>query len=203
MHPAATFIFKVLIALKGRNPLILSPSHRAMDVSNRVGELVQQVLSEHGAALDLVQWVSAKKSRTTASALMVHPGVSFILATGGPGLVKAAYQSGKPAIGVGSGNAPVLVCADADLSLAASNIVMSKAFDNGLACCSENNLIVVESRMEAFTTALEKQRGSAVPHRCSGCGYPFSRSLISLPLLCSPLTGPARSWLYERASHLS
>lgn len=160
-HPAATFIFKVLIALKGRNALILSPSQRAMDVSNQVGELVQQVLSEQGAPLDLVQWVSSKKSRTTASALMTHQGVSFILATGGPGLVKAAYQSGKPAIGVGSGNAPVLVCADADLSMAASNIVMSKAFDNGLVCSAENNLMVVESRLEAFTAALE-ERGAAV-----------------------------------------
>jgi acyl-CoA reductase-like NAD-dependent aldehyde dehydrogenase len=160
-HPAATFIFKVLIALKGRNALILSPSQRAIGVSNQVGELIRQVLYEHGAPLDLVQWVSAKKSRTTVGALMVHPGISFILATGGPGLVKAAYQSGKPAIGVGSGNAPVLVCADADLSLAARNIVMSKAFDNGLACCSENNLIVVESRMKAFTAALE-EHGAAV-----------------------------------------
>ena len=160
-HPAATFIFKVLIALKGRNALILSPSQRAMGVSNQVGELVQQVLYEQGAPLGLVQWVSAKKSRSTASALMVHPDISFILATGGPGLVKAAYQSGKPAIGVGSGNAPVLVCADADLSLAASNIVMSKAFDNGLACCSENNLVVVESQVEAFAAALE-EHGVAV-----------------------------------------
>jgi acetaldehyde dehydrogenase / alcohol dehydrogenase len=160
-HPAATFIFKVLIALKGHNALILSPSQRAMSVSNQVGELIQQVLYEQGAPLDLVQWVSAKKGRTTASALMTHAGISFILATGGPGLVKAAYQSGKPAIGVGSGNAPVLVCADADLSMAASNIVMSKAFDNGLACCAENNLIVVESRMEAFTAALE-EHGAAV-----------------------------------------
>ena len=160
-HPAATFIFKVLIALKGRNALILSPSQRAMGVSNQVGELVQQVLSEQGAPRALVQWVSSKKSRTTASALMAHPGVSFILATGGPGLVKAAYQSGKPAIGVGSGNAPVLVCADADLSLAASNMVTSKAFDNGLACSAENNLVVVESRMKAFIASLE-EHGAAV-----------------------------------------
>jgi acetaldehyde dehydrogenase / alcohol dehydrogenase len=108
-----------------------------------------------------VKWVSAKKSRTTVGALMHHQGISFILATGGPGLVKAAYQSGKPAIGAGSGNAPVLVCADADLSLAACNIVLSKAFDNGLACSSENNLIVVESRVEAFTAALEAH-GAAV-----------------------------------------
>jgi acyl-CoA reductase-like NAD-dependent aldehyde dehydrogenase len=160
-HPAATFIFKVLIALKGRNALILSPSQRAIGVSNQVGELIRQILYEYGASLDLVQWVSAKKCRTTVGALMMHHGISFILATGGPGLVKAAYQSGKPAIGVGPGNAPVLVCADADLSLAARNIVMSKAFDNGLACASENNLIVVESRVEAFTSALE-EHGAAV-----------------------------------------
>jgi acetaldehyde dehydrogenase / alcohol dehydrogenase len=160
-HPVATFIFKVLITLKGRNALILSPSRRAAGVSHQMGELVQQVLREQGAPPDLVQWVDAKQSRTTASAFMAHPGVSFILATGGPALVKAAYQSGTPAIGVGAGNAPVLVCADADLNEAASNIVMSKAFDNGLACCSENNLVVVQSRVEAFKVALE-QHGAAV-----------------------------------------
>ncbi len=160
-HPVATFIFKVLITLKGRNALILSPSRRAAGVSHQMGELVQQVLREQGAPPDLVQWVDAKQSRTTASALMGHPGVSFILATGGPALVKAAYQSGTPAIGVGAGNAPVLVCADADLNEAASNIAMSKAFDNGLACCSENNLVVVQSRVEAFKSVLE-QHGAAV-----------------------------------------
>jgi acyl-CoA reductase-like NAD-dependent aldehyde dehydrogenase len=92
---------------------------------------------------------------------MAHPGVSFILATGGPALVKAAYQSGTPAIGVGAGNAPVLVCADADLDEAASNIVRSKAFDNGMVCCSEHNLVVVQSQVEAFKHALERH-GAAV-----------------------------------------
>ncbi len=161
-HPTATFIFKVLIALKGRNALILSPSRRASGVSNQVGELIQQVLCEQGAPPDLVQWVSAKQSPTTASALMAHPGISFILATGGPALVKAAYQSGTPAIGVGAGNAPVLVCADANLSEAASNIVRSKAFDNGLGCCSENHLVVVQSRMEAFKAALEEHEAAVL-----------------------------------------
>jgi acetaldehyde dehydrogenase / alcohol dehydrogenase len=160
-HPTATFIFKVLICLKGRNALILSPSRRASGVSNQMGELIQQVLREQGAPTDLVQWVDASRSRTTASAFMAHPGVSFILATGGPELVKAAYQSGTPAIGVGAGNAPVLVCADANLNEAASNIVSSRAFDNGLACCAENHLVVVKSRVEAFKAALE-QHGAAV-----------------------------------------
>jgi acetaldehyde dehydrogenase / alcohol dehydrogenase len=160
-HPVATFIFTVLITLKGRNALILSPSRRAAGVSNQVGALIQQVLGEHGAPPDLVQWVESSRSRTTASALMSHPGVSFILATGGPALVKAAYQSGTPAIGVGAGNAPVLVCADANLNEAASNIVGSKTFDHGLACSSENHLVVVQSRLAAFTAALQ-QHGAAV-----------------------------------------
>jgi acetaldehyde dehydrogenase / alcohol dehydrogenase len=170
-----------------------------MGVSNQVGELVQQVLSEHGAPRDLVQRVSAKQSRAIASALMAHPGVSFILATGGPGLVKAAYQSGTPAIGVGSGNAPVLLCADADLSLAASNIVLSKAFDNGLACCSENNLIVVESRMEAFTAALE-EHGAAV------LSTEESQRLLAVIVdpstnrLHASMNGQAASTLAEQAS---
>jgi hypothetical protein len=81
---------------------------------------------------------------------LVHSG------NGGPALVKAAYQSGTPAIGVGAGNAPVLVCADADLEEAASNIVSSKAFDNGMVCCSEHNLVVVQSRVEVFKQALER-----------------------------------------------
>ena len=161
-HPTATFIFKVLIALKGRNALILSPSRRASGVTNQMGKLIRQVLREQGAPPDLVQWVDASRDRTTTGAFMAHPGVSIILATGGPEMVKAAYRSGTPAIGVGAGNAPVLVCTDADLSRAASNIVMSKAFDNGLACCSENNLVVVESRLEAFTAALEEHEAAVL-----------------------------------------
>ena len=161
-HPTSTFIFKVLIALKGRNALILSPSRRASGVSNKMGELIQQVLREQGAPADLVQWVDASSSRTTVSSLMAHPGISFILATGGPELVKAAYRSGTPAIGVGAGNAPVLVCADADLSLAARNIVSSRAFDNGLACCAENHLVVVKSRVEAFQAALEEHEAAVL-----------------------------------------
>ncbi|HLZ80395.1 MAG TPA: aldehyde dehydrogenase family protein [Ktedonobacteraceae bacterium] len=160
-NPTSTFIFKVLICLKGRNALILSPSQRAGSVSNQIGELVQRVLREQGASPDLVQWVSSKRSRDTARAFMEHPGVSFILATGGSALVKAAYQSGTPAIGVGAGNAPALVCGDADLKEAASSIVKSKSFDNGIVCCSEHNLVVVKSRIEAFKQALEKQ-GAAV-----------------------------------------
>jgi acetaldehyde dehydrogenase / alcohol dehydrogenase len=156
-NPTSTFIFKVLICLKGRNAVILSPSQRASGVSNRLGELIQSVLREQGAPTDLVQWVSAKNSRTTALAFMQHPNIALILATGGPAMVKAAYQSGTPAIGVGAGNAPTLICTDANLNHAATCVVMSKSFDNGIVCCSEQNLVVVQSCVQAFRAALEQQ----------------------------------------------
>src|SRR5262245_26463922 len=140
-HPVATFIFKTLIALKGRNALILSPSRRAQQVSQQVGALIQQVLRANGAPADLVQWLGSGSSRPTVAALMSHPQVGLVLATGGRAMVRAAYTSGTPAIGVGPGNAPALISADADLGRAVRSIVRSKAFDNGLICGAENHLV--------------------------------------------------------------
>jgi acetaldehyde dehydrogenase/alcohol dehydrogenase len=160
-NPTCTFIFKVLICLKGRNAVILSPSQRALGVSNRLGELIQTVLREQGAPPDLVQWIRSKHSRTTTLTFMEHPNIALILATGGPAMVKAAYRSGTPAIGVGAGNAPALICADANLKQAAACAVRSKSFDNGIICCSEHNLVVVQSCAQAFRAALEQQ-GAAV-----------------------------------------
>jgi acetaldehyde dehydrogenase / alcohol dehydrogenase len=160
-NPTSTFIFKVLICLKGRNAVILSPSQRALGVSNRLGELIQTVLREQGALPDLVQWIRSKNSRTTTLTFMEHPNIALILATGGPAMVKAAYRSGTPAIGVGAGNAPALICADANLKHAAACAVRSKSFDNGIVCCSEHNLVVVQSCAQAFRAALEQQ-GAAV-----------------------------------------
>jgi acyl-CoA reductase-like NAD-dependent aldehyde dehydrogenase len=160
-HPVATFIFKTLIALKGRNALILSPSRRAQHVSNQVGTLIQQVLHQHGAPSELIQWVGSGGSRQTTTALMRHPHVGLVLATGGRAMVKAAYRSGTPAIGVGPGNAPVLISADADLRHAARGIVRSKAFDNGLICGAENHLVVVASVRERLVAELERV-GTAV-----------------------------------------
>jgi acetaldehyde dehydrogenase / alcohol dehydrogenase len=160
-HPVATFIFKTLIAIKARNAIILSPSRRAQQVSNQVGALIQQVLRTHRAPADLVQWVQARSSRQTSTALMQHGQVGLVLATGGPAMVKAAYSSGTPAIGVGPGNAPVLISADADLGHAARSAVLSKSFDNGLICGAENNLVVEASVRERLIVELE-QAGAAV-----------------------------------------
>jgi acetaldehyde dehydrogenase/alcohol dehydrogenase len=160
-HPVATFIFKTLIAIKARNALILSPSRRAQQVSNQVGALIQQVLHEHDAPGDLVQWVRSGSRREISSALMGHAQVGLVLATGGSAMVQAAYRSGTPAIGVGPGNAPVLLAADADIDHAARSIVKSKPFDNGLVCGAENSL-VVETSMRAGLIEQLEQAGAAV-----------------------------------------
>lgn len=160
-NPVATAIFKALIALKARNALIMSFHHTCRQVGNTTAELMLGVLRKHRAPEGLLQWVKNRTSRKKTQRFMSHPGVSLVLATGGAGMVKAAYSSGTPAIGVGSGNAPCLVTADADLGQAAAMIIESKSFDNGLICGSEHNLVVEQSAMAPFTAALQAM-GAAV-----------------------------------------
>jgi len=160
-NPAATAIFKTLACLKGRNALIMNFHRSTLDLADKVCGLFRDILADHGMPVDLIQHVRRRGSRRTTELLMTHKKVSFILATGGASMVKAAYSSGKPAIGVGPGNSPTLICADADIDHAASAIVMSKTFDNGLICGSEHNLVVVASVRDAFVAALEAQ-GAAV-----------------------------------------
>jgi acetaldehyde dehydrogenase / alcohol dehydrogenase len=154
-NPVSTIAFKTLICLKGRNSLILSCHHDALGVGKQTCDIIRDVLEKHGAPLDLVQPILYRSSRQKTLMFMKHPGVSMILATGGSSMVKAAYSSGTPAIGVGAGNAPVLICSDADIVKAAQNVIAGKSFDNGVICGSENNLIVVSSVLEEFTRQLE------------------------------------------------
>lgn len=160
-NPVATAIFKCLICLKSRNALILSFPRRAAKIGNAVSELIAAVLNENGWPDGLVQTAIKQNSRKRTEAFFHHPGIALILATGGPSMVEAAYRSGRPAIGVGPGNAPVLVCSDANIAVAAGMIVESKAFDNGLICGSEHNLVVLESVAEEFRQALQAA-GAAV-----------------------------------------
>jgi acyl-CoA reductase-like NAD-dependent aldehyde dehydrogenase len=160
-NPVPTIVFKTLIALKGRNALILSCHRNSLDVGSQAVSIINDVLERHEAPRDLVQSIRQRSSRQKTMMFMNHPGVSLILATGGTSMVKAAYSSGTPAIGVGSGNAPVLICGDADLSAAAKAIIQSKSFDNGVICGSENNLVVVASAYDDFVKTLDAE-GAAV-----------------------------------------
>jgi acetaldehyde dehydrogenase/alcohol dehydrogenase len=160
-NPVATAIFKTLITLKGQNALVLSFHRSAFAVGQLTGAIVRDVLEAHGAPRHLVQVLGLRGSRKATTKLMGHPQISLILATGGAGLVKAAYSSGKPAIGVGPGNAPAWICADADIDRAAQSIVFSKTFDNGLICGAEHNLVVDDRIVDPFVQALERH-GAAV-----------------------------------------
>jgi acyl-CoA reductase-like NAD-dependent aldehyde dehydrogenase len=162
-NPASTFVFKVLIALKARNALVLSCHRDAQEVGNRTGELIAAVLDRHGAPASLVQWIYGRVDRQTTRQLMQHPLTALILATGSASMVRAAYSSGTPAIGVGPGNAPAWVCADANSDRVAEMIVASKSFDNGIICASEHNLVVDAAIQPAFVEALERH-GAAVLH---------------------------------------
>jgi acyl-CoA reductase-like NAD-dependent aldehyde dehydrogenase len=159
-NPVATLVFKTLICLKARNALIVSHHPAAVGVGARTVELVGAVLDRHEAPPALLQSVE-RASRTKTAMFMRHPDVALILATGGAAMVRAAYSSGTPAIGVGSGNVPALVCADADPEAAAQAVVRSKAFDHGIICGSEDNLVVEEAVLAPFLDALERA-GAAV-----------------------------------------
>lgn len=153
--PVATAIFKTLIALKARCALILSFHRACLGVGTAVCEIMQTVLTEHRAPADLLQWVRKRSGRIKTMRFMRHRGVSLILATGGAGMVEAAYSSGTPALGVGPGNSPTYVAADADVAAAAQAIAISKTFDNGLVCGAESNLVVEILVRDAFVAALE------------------------------------------------
>jgi acyl-CoA reductase-like NAD-dependent aldehyde dehydrogenase len=159
-NPVATLVFKILICLKARNALIVSHHPAAAGVGADTVALVGEVLAADGAPLDLFQSVE-RASRARTAMFMRHPQVGLILATGGTAMVRAAYSSGTPAIGVGSGNVPALVCADADPVAAAAAVVQSKAFDNGIICGSEDNLVVDAAVAAPFLAALEAA-GAAV-----------------------------------------
>lgn len=160
-NPVSTIVFKTLICLKGRNALIISCLCEAMHVGEMTGELIRAALARHKASPGLVQWIGGRLDRRKTLMFMRHPDVSLILATGGPSIVRVAYSSGKPALGVGAGNAPVLVCADADLAAAARLVIRGKSFDNGVICGSENNLVVVETARAELIRQLEAH-GAAI-----------------------------------------
>ncbi|NRN72606.1 Aldehyde-alcohol dehydrogenase [Lactobacillus helveticus] len=140
-NPTSTVIFKAMLALKTRNTIIFGFHPQAQKCCVETGEIIQAAAVAAGAPKDAIQWIEEPSLDATTD-LMNNPGVQTILATGGPGMVKAAYSSGKPAIGVGPGNGPSYIEKTANIDRAIYDIVLSKNFDNGMVCASENSVVV-------------------------------------------------------------
>ena len=147
-NPTSTAIFKSLIALKTRNGIVFSPHPRAKNSTAAAARIVLDAAVAAGAPADIIGWIDAPTVEMS-NYLMKHNDINLILATGGPGMVKAAYSSGKPAIGVGAGNTPVVIDETADIKRAVASILMSKTFDNGVVCASEQAVIVVDAVYDA------------------------------------------------------
>ena len=138
-NPTSTAIFKTLIALKTRNGIIISPHPRAKKSTIEAAKTVLEAAVEAGAPEGIIRWIDVPSLEMTN---LVMKEADIILATGGPGMVKAAYSSGKPALGVGAGNTPAIIDESADITLAVNSIIHSKTFDNGMICASEQSVIV-------------------------------------------------------------
>ena len=144
-NPTSTAIFKCLLALKTRNAIIISPHPRAKNCTIEAAKLVLEAAVSAGAPEGIIDWIDVPSLDMTNT---VMKEADIILATGGPGMVKAAYSSGKPALGVGAGNTPAIIDDSADILLAVNSIIHSKTFDNGMICASEQSVIVLENIYE-------------------------------------------------------
>ena len=141
-NPTSTAIFKCLLALKTRNAIIISPHPRAKNSTIAAAKLILEAAVAAGAPDGIIDWIDVPSLELTNT---VMKEADIILATGGPGMVKAAYSSGKPALGVGAGNTPAIIDDSADILLAVNSIIHSKTFDNGMICASEQSVIVLDS----------------------------------------------------------
>ena len=144
-NPTSTAIFKTLIALKTRNAIIISPHPRAKACTIAAAKVVLDAAVKAGAPEGIIGWIDVPSLELTNE---VMRDADIILATGGPGMVKAAYSSGKPALGVGAGNTPAIIDETADIKLAVNSIIHSKTFDNGMICASEQSVTVLDSVYE-------------------------------------------------------
>ncbi len=156
-NPTSTVLYKTLICLKTRNPILISAHRGAEKSCVETARICYEAALEAGAPEDCIQIIPAG-SREFTQMIMSHPKIALILATGGMGLVKAAYSSGNPAIGVGPGNVPVFIDVSADIPFAVSNIITSKSFDNGTICASEQSVIVEEQIEKEVIEEFEKQQ---------------------------------------------
>lgn len=196
-NPTSTTMFKCLIAVKTRNPIVFGFHPSAQKCSAEAARIVRDAAVAAGAPANCIQWIE-KPSIDATGKLMNHPGVATILATGGPGMVKAAYSCGKPALGVGPGNVPCYIEKSADLHRACTDLMMSKTFDNGMICASEQAVIVdkeISKEFEAFMKA----------NNCCFLNKAETEQLTKYMFpdpnkgVFAPLVGKSANWIAEQA----
>ena len=203
-NPTSTAIFKSLISLKTRNPIIFAFHPSAQESSAHAAQIVRDAAIKAGAPENCVQWITQPSMEAT-SALMNHEGIATILATGGNAMVKAAYSCGKPALGVGAGNVPAYVEKTANIRQAAHDIVMSKSFDNGMVCASEQAVIIdkeiydefVEEFKSYHTYFVNKKEKALLEEFCFG--VKANSKNCAGAKLNADIVGKPAAWIAEQA----
>lgn len=203
-NPTSTAIFKSLICLKTRNPIIFAFHPNAQNSSAAAAKVVYEAAIKAGAPANCIQWIDTPSMEAT-SALMNHPGVSTILATGGNAMVKAAYSCGKPALGVGAGNVPAYIETTADIKQAVSDVAMSKSFDYGMVCASEQAVIVdkeiyedVKNEFRHYNVHYVNKKEKALLEQFMFGTKAFSKDCETAKLNGS-VAGKSAAWIAEQA----
>ncbi|MFE6196129.1 bifunctional acetaldehyde-CoA/alcohol dehydrogenase [Streptomyces sp. NPDC057838] len=203
-NPTSTTIFKALMALKTRNPVVFAFHPSAQRCSAEAARVVRDAAVAAGAPEHCVQWIEAPSVEATRT-LMHHPGVSLILATGGNAMVKAAYSAGKPALGVGAGNVPAYVHEDAKLRRAVNDLVLSKSFDNGMICASEQAVIlhdgIYDAALAEFRTLHAHLASAEEKAKLEAFLFPAARAPGGgcEPKVNSAAVGRSPAWIAEQA----
>ncbi|MHB9782706.1 bifunctional acetaldehyde-CoA/alcohol dehydrogenase [Streptococcus sp. 10F2] len=203
-NPTSTAIFKALISLKTRNPIIFAFHPSAQESSAHAARIVRDAAIAAGAPENCIQWIEQPSMEATA-ALMNHDGIATILATGGNAMVRAAYSCGKPALGVGAGNVPAYVEKSANIRQAVHDIVMSKSFDNGMVCASEQAVIIdkevyndfVDEFKSYHTYFVNKKEKALLEEFCFGAKA--NGKNCALAKLNPAIVGKPATWIAEQA----
>ncbi|MCX7714752.1 MAG: bifunctional acetaldehyde-CoA/alcohol dehydrogenase [Clostridia bacterium] len=196
-NPTSTTLFKSLICIKARNPVIFGFHPAAQKCSAEAARIVRDAAIKAGAPENCIQWIEVPSLEAT-NALMNHPGVAIVLATGGSAMVKAAYSTGKPALGVGPGNVPCYIHKSANIKSAVNDLILSKTFDNGMICASEQAAIVDKEIADEFEKLMTKM----------GCYFVKQKEIKALSDFCvnsekgainPDIVGKPASWIAQQA----
>ncbi|MDR1891548.1 MAG: bifunctional acetaldehyde-CoA/alcohol dehydrogenase [Oscillospiraceae bacterium] len=196
-NPTSTTLFKSLICAKTRNPVIFAFHPSAQKCSSEAARIVKEAAVAHGAPAHCIQWIEAPSMEAT-TALMNHPGVSLILATGGAGMVKSAYSAGKPALGVGPGNVPCYINKNVNVARACTDLMISKTFDNGMICASEQAVILDQDIQAEFERHMKANNCHFLDEKEleKVTDYVINREKMSVT---AEAVGKSAVWIAERA----